>query len=99
MITIIIIAASSLVVCGIATYFIWNALLAKKKKSIIHEAEAEAEVIRKEKILQAKERFLQLKTEHDKVVNEKNNRILQAENKLKQREVAFSQKFEERCGL
>ncbi len=95
MTTIIIIAASSLVVSGFVTYFIWNAILTKKKKSIIHEAEVEAEVIRKEKILQAKEKFLQLKGEHEKVVNERNNRLLQSENKLKQREVAFSQKFEE----
>ena len=95
MTTIIIIAASSLVVSGFVTYFLWNIVLSKKKKSIIHEAEAEAEVIRKEKILQAKEKFLQLKGEHEKVVNERNNRLLQAENKLKQREVTFSQKFEE----
>ncbi len=95
MTTIIIIAASSLVVSGFVTYFMWNIVLSKKKKSIIHEAEAEAEVIRKEKILQAKEKFLQLKGEHEKVVNERNNRLLQAENKLKQREVTFSQKFEE----
>jgi ribonuclease Y len=95
MISQIIIAASALIVSGFATYLLWNKLLAKKKKSIIREAETEAEVIRKEKILQAKEKFLQLKTDHEKVFNEKNNRIILAENKLKQRETSFSQKFED----
>lgn len=95
MINEIIIAFSALIVSGFATYLLWNRLLSKKKESIIREAETEAEVLRKEKILQAKEKFLQLKTDHEKMFNEKNNRMIQAENKLKQRETAFSQKFEE----
>lgn len=66
-----------------------------KRSKIIQEAEAEAEVIRKEKILQAKEKFLQLKTEHEKVLTEKNSRIAQIENKTKQREVVINQKLEE----
>lgn len=95
MLTEIIIAVSALIVSGFVTYLIWNRLLAKKKEAIVREAETEAEVIRKEKILQAKEKFLQLKTDHEKMFNEKNSKLLQAENKLKQRETTFSQKFEE----
>lgn len=95
MITEIIIAFSALIISGFITYLLWNSLLSKKKVAIIREAESEAEVIRKEKILQAKEKFLQLKTDHEKLFNEKNNKLLQAENKLKQRETSFSQKFEE----
>jgi len=77
------------------SYYLWQVLLRNRKKKIIAEAEAEAEVIKKEKILQAKERFLQLKAEHEKVINEKNNRISQAENRTKQKELALSQKLEE----
>jgi ribonuclease Y len=95
MINEIIIALSALIISGFITYLLWNKLLSKKKESIIREAETEAEVIRKEKILQAKEKFLQLKADHEKMFNEKNNKIVQTENKLKQREVTFSQKFEE----
>jgi len=62
---------------------------------IIQEAESEAEVIKKEKILQAKERFLQLKTEHDRVIADKNSKMALAENKFKQRETVVSQKIEE----
>jgi ribonucrease Y len=78
-----------------ASYFIWQLALRNKSKKIISEAEAEAEVIRKEKILQAKERFLQLKTEHEKVINEKNSKISQAENRIAQKEQSLSQKIEE----
>ncbi|MDD3567886.1 MAG: ribonuclease Y [Bacteroidales bacterium] len=95
MLTEIIIAVSALIVSGFVTYLLWNRLLAKKRESIVREAETEAEVIRKEKILQAKEKFLQLKADHEKMFNEKNNKLLQAENRLKQREATFSQKFEE----
>jgi len=91
----IIIASLALVVGFGLSYLLWQALLRKRKKKIISEAENEAEVIKKEKILQAKELFLQLKSEHDKVINEKNNRIVQAENKLKQKELSLNQKIEE----
>ncbi|MCI0522860.1 MAG: ribonuclease Y [Bacteroidales bacterium] len=77
------------------SYYLWQVLLRNRRKKIISEAESEAEVIKKEKILQAKERFLQLKAEHEKVINEKNNRINQAEGRIKQKELALSQKLEE----
>jgi len=78
-----------------AGIFFWHSALKNKSRKIISEAETEAEVIRKEKILQAKERFLQLKAEHEKVINEKNNRVAQAENRIKQKELTLSQKIEE----
>jgi ribonucrease Y len=77
------------------SYIVWQIALRNKSRRILTDAEAEAEVIRKEKILQAKERFLQLKTEHEKVINEKNSRMGQAENRIKQKELALSQKLEE----
>ena len=95
MLTTIIVAASTLIVTAFVTYLLWNKLLSKKRDAIIREAETEAEVLRKEKILQAKEKFLQLKADHEKAFNERNSKVLQAENKLKQRETTFSQKFEE----
>ncbi|NMC41806.1 MAG: ribonuclease Y [Bacteroidales bacterium] len=74
---------------------LWNKILKSKKQKMIADAEAEAEVIRKEKIIQAKERFLQLKSEHEKVINEKNSKIAQAENRIKQKELSLNQKLEE----
>lgn len=77
------------------SFVLWNKILKSKRQKMIAEAEAEAEVIRKEKIIQAKERFLQLKSEHEKVINEKNSKIAQAENRIKQKELSLNQKFEE----
>jgi ribonucrease Y len=86
---------AALVLGFLASYLLWQLALRNKSKRIVTDAEAEAEVIKKEKILQAKERFLQLKTEHEKVINEKNSRIAQSENRIKQKELALSQKLEE----
>lgn len=66
-----------------------------KSKSILKEAEVEAEVIKKEKILQAKEKFLQLKAEHEKVVNDRNRALVDSENRAKQKEGSLNQKMEE----
>ncbi len=92
--TITIVAAALVAGFGLS-FLIWQTALGNKNKRIISDAEAEAEVIRKEKILQAKERFLQLKTEHEKVINEKNSRIIQAETRIKQKELTLNQKIEE----
>ncbi len=67
----------------------------RKSQHILKEAVSEAEVLKKEKILQARESFLQMKADHEKYVSEKNQKISIAENKLKQREGSFSQKMEE----
>ena len=63
--------------------------------NIIKEAEAEAEVIRKDKILQAKEKFLQIKAEQEKQAAARNNKLLIQENKLKQQESEVTRKMED----
>jgi ribonuclease Y len=93
--TITIIGVSAFAVGGILAYVVFLLATKDKREAIIKEAEAEAEVIKKDKILQAREKFLQLKSEHEKVINEKNSRLAQSENKFKQKETALNQKFEE----
>lgn len=66
-----------------------------KAKAIIKGAEAEAEVLKKNRILEAKEKFLQLKTEHEKAITEKDKNINIAENRIKQKEAALAQKIEQ----
>ena len=80
---------------AVISYFMWQLVLMSRSKKIIAEAESEAEVLKKEKILQAKEKFLQLKSEHEKYIGERNNKIAQAENRIKQKEMSLSQKLEE----
>ncbi len=79
----------------ILSYTLWQITLKRKRNSIINEAQTEAEVIKKDKILQAKEKFLQLKAEHEKYINEKNIKLVNSETKLKQKEALLSQRFEE----
>lgn len=91
----IIIGGGSFVVGGAVSYLLWQVTLKRKSQNIIKEAQGEAEVIKKDKILQAKEKFLQLKSEHEKYINDKNNKINAIENRAKQKEVLISQKLEE----
>jgi ribonucrease Y len=79
----------------VLTYVIIKRLTKQKAERIILEAEDKAEVIRKDKILQAKEKFLQLKSEHEQVINERNAAVQKNEARLKQKETFISQKFEE----
>ncbi len=85
----------SFLVGSTVSFFLWQVMLRKRKESIIGEGRAEAEVLKKDKILQAKEKFLELKNEHEKYINEKNAKINQQEQKLKQKETNFSQRSEE----
>ena len=77
------------------SYFFWDKSLKNRKHKMLHEAQSEAEVIKKDKILQAKEKFIQLKSEHEKYINEKNSKIASAENRLKQKETTVQQRREE----
>lgn len=95
MIVEVVIGVVSFIAGTVITYFVYQEYLKRKSMNIIREAEVEAEVIKKDKILQAKERFLQLKSEHEKVINEKNQKVLVVENRLKQQETVISSKFEE----
>ncbi len=65
-----------------------------KVKKILKDAESNAELLKKNKLLEAKERFLQLKAEHEQEVITKNNGINQRENSLKQKEQSLNQKME-----
>lgn len=67
----------------------------KKSLILLEEAKEKAEVLKKEKILQAKEKFLQLKAEHDKLTGEKTRELQKLENRSQQREQVINQKFED----
>ncbi|MFI3319304.1 MAG: ribonuclease Y [Rikenellaceae bacterium] len=78
--TIVIIAAISAIIAGFLAYL----GVKKRSQSLIKEAEAEAEMIKKERALQAKEKFIKLKSEHDRAINERNQKVAQSENRAKQ---------------
>ena len=90
----IIVLIALIVITGVSSYFIISKAMARKS-AILKEAEAEGEMIKKERILQAKEKFIQLKSEHDRVVNERNQKIAQSEQRTKQLESTLHQQQEE----
>jgi len=92
---IITVALIGLVVGAIIAFLIIKKSNEGKATNIVKDAEAKAEIIKTDKILQAKEKFLQLKAEHEKVIGEKNQTILQAETRIKQKEQSLSQKQEQ----
>ncbi len=65
-----------------------------KAKTILKDAENNAELLKKNRLLEAKEKFLQLKSEYEQEVNQKNIGISQRENTLKQKEQSLNQKLE-----
>ncbi len=81
---------------GIAVYMLITRRIAKGRGDVIIEkAQAEAENIKQQKILQAKEKFIQLRSEHDKAVNAKNAELRDRENNIKSRETQLSQQASE----
>lgn len=65
-----------------------------KIKKMLKDAESNAEILKKDKLLEAKEKFLQLKAEHEREINNKNNSINQRENSIKQKEQSINQRIE-----
>ena len=76
---------------GFVAYFAARA----RAKAIVQQAEADGEMIKKEKMLQAKEKFIQLKSDHDRQVNERNQKLQQSEQRAKQMETNLQNKERE----
>lgn len=95
MITVTITSIVCFIAGGIISYFVLKYGLKSKCEIILKEAQTEAEVIKKNKLLEVKEKFLNKKADLEKEVAARNQKIQQVENKLKQRELVLSQKQEE----
>jgi len=91
----IIVGISGVILGGVITGTILNKALERKRDNLLKEAMEKADVIKKDKILQAKEKFLQLKAEHEKYIHEKNDELAKNENRLKQKDNSLNQKLDE----
>lgn len=87
MIAIIITALVSLIVGGGATYMVVHTFNTRRRREI----EAEAELIKKNKMIEAKEKFIALKSEHEQQVQQRNAKVQEREVKVQQREMQLSQ--------
>ena len=95
MLVTIVASIACFIVGGILSYVLFKYGLKARYDNILKEAETEAEVIKKNKLLEVKEKFLNKKADLEKEVAQRNQKIQQAENKLKQREMVLSQRQEE----
>ena len=64
-------------------------------KGILRKAEEEAEVIKKNKIIEAKEKFIALKLEHENHVRQAEQKLHQQEQRMQQRDQQLNQKQSE----
>ncbi len=91
----IIVAVCCLLLGGVVTFLFNRYVLAARSKTILEEAEKEAEVIKKNKLLEVKEQFIHMKAELEKQANARNSKLQSSEAKLKQREMQLSQQQQE----
>ena len=73
---------------GKASKLIANA--ESESKSILKKAKADAEALKKDKILQAKEKFIELKAEHEKVILSRDKKMAEAEKRIRDKESQVS---------
>lgn len=88
---IVLIPIITFLVGGLIVWLVVNTLLKSRAANILKEAEAEAKVLRENKMLEVKEKYLSLKNEYETQCNQRNAKMQQAESKLKQREIQLNQ--------
>ena len=91
----IIIGIVALILGGVISFVILKSTDAAKGKSIVEDAEKEAERIKKDKLLQAKEKFIELKSQHEKSINEKNKEFNKSQSRVKEKETKLNQRLGE----
>ena len=86
---------ASLAIGGVVAIAISRHIDKAKGKGIIDEAKLEAEMIKKNKIIEAKEAEMAIKSEAEKTANARLAKVQTAEAKLKQREMQMNQQQSE----
>ncbi len=92
---IIISSVVALLIGGALTWLGMRFILKSKYDSVLRDAEKEAEVIKKNKLLEVKEKFIHLKADLEKQVSARNAKIQSAEGRIKQRELTLNQRQED----
>ncbi|MBS7374658.1 MAG: ribonuclease Y [Muribaculaceae bacterium] len=95
MIIYVAIALVALLVGAGVTMAINKSLAKSRANSIIEEAKLEAEVLKKNKILEAKEEGVAIKAEAEKIATQRLSKVQSTEAKLKQREMQLNQQQSE----
>ncbi|NMB49537.1 MAG: ribonuclease Y, partial [Bacteroidales bacterium] len=91
----IVIGIVGLLIGAVVAWYVTGLMANSRAKKIVSDAEKEAEVIKKNKLLEAKEEVLSMKAEAEKQISSRTSKIQSTENRLKQREMQINQKQEE----
>ncbi len=86
---------AGLIIGALVAWYLTGQMANSHAKKILSDAEKDAEVIKKNKLLEAKEETLQMKAEVEKQANARLAKIQNVENRLKQREMQLNQRHEE----
>ncbi|HOJ25286.1 MAG TPA: ribonuclease Y [Bacteroidales bacterium] len=93
---VILVIEIAVIAIGIAAwYFIIKRNALKKRDNILQDAQKQAEVLKQEKILEAKEKSLQYKTRAEEEIQQKTKKLDALENKLLQQDLMIKQKNDE----
>jgi ribonuclease Y len=91
----IVVGVIGIVIGAVIAWYLTGKAANSRAQNILSDAEKDAEVIRKNKLLEAKEEIISMKAEAEKQANARTSKIQITENRLKQREMSLNQRQEE----
>lgn len=91
----IIVAIATLLIGAITLYKILQNRLNAERQAMVSKMEADAELLKKNKLLEVKEEFLQKKSTFDREVQARQSKLQSLESKLKNKEQTIQQKQDE----
>ncbi len=91
----IVIGVIGLLIGAVVAWYLTGKAANSRAQNILSDAEKDAEVIKKNKLLEAKEEIISMRAEAEKQANARTSKIQITENRLKQREMSLNQRHEE----
>ena len=95
MTNILIAAIIGLLVGGALVFVVWNLFLGKTYKNALADADKAGNVMKEQKLLEAKERISRMQSDLDRQANQRNQKIQQNEQRIKQQQQQLQQKQSE----
>ena len=84
-----------LLIGAVAAWYVTGKMANSRAQNILSDATKDAEVIKKNALLEAKEEVLTMKAEAEKQANQRNSKLQVNENRQKQREMTLNQRQED----
>ncbi len=92
---IILVAIAALAIGAVVAFMVQRSMAHSSAKSIVEEARKEAEMIKENKILEARNQEREIRSEAERQAQQRMSKVQQAENRIKQREMQLNQQQSE----